>query len=172
MYSRQSCGDWMIKNKKANEMRRLCSEYKRDNNLGLAYENFNLMEEKEEMHECCPEWAVYDWKKHNDKLMTIFLPKFVNRHSFVSSCAWLINLFCATRGLKCCHATQLLCIALLTPSQMQFQLVVWQLINEFTPETNLCFECMNHCKENGLCANGGPEPRFVAREKKAICLLE
>ena len=100
--------------------------------------------------------------------MTILLPEFVNRHSFVSSCAWLITLFCATRGLKRCHAMQLLCVALLTPSQMQFQLVVWHLMNEFTPETNLCFKCTNHCKENGLCANGGPEPRFMAGKESDL----
>ena len=84
----------MIKNKKANKMRRLCSEYKRDNNLGLAYKNFNLMEKMEKMHKCCPEWAEYEFKKHNnDKLTTIFLPEFMNWYLFVSSYAWLINSF-------------------------------------------------------------------------------
>ena len=95
----------MIKNTKANEMRRLCSECKRDNNLGLAHENFNLMEKMKEMHECCPEWAEYEWKKHNDKLTTIFLPEFMNRHLFVSSYAWLMNSFFGIKGVKCHHGT-------------------------------------------------------------------
>ena len=59
----------MIKNKKANEMRRLCSEYKRDNNLGLACENFNLVET---MDANGLKWAECEWEKHNDKLTTIF----------------------------------------------------------------------------------------------------
>ena len=49
-----------------------------------------------------------------------------------------------------------------------FQLVVWHLMNEFTLETDLCFECMNHCKENGLCANGEPEPRFMAGKESDL----
>ena len=126
---------------------------------------------------CHLKWEEHKWrhkqkicekKVKHDTLMTIFLPKFMNRCSFVSSCAWLINLFCATRGLKRCHAMQLLCVALLTPSQTQFQLVVRHLMKEFTPETNLCFDCLKHCKENGLCANGGPEPRFMAGKESEL----
>ena len=158
----------MIKNKKANEMRRLCSEYKRDNNLGLAYENFNLMEEKEEMHECCPKWAVYDWKEHNDKLTTIFLPEFMNRYSFVSSYAWLINSFFAIKGVKWRHGIQLLCVALLTPSQIQFHSVVRCLKNKFKPNNNLCFEHMKHCKKHRLIANGGPKSRFMAGKENEL----
>ena len=65
----------MIKNKKVNEMRRLCSECKCDNNLGLACKKFNLMEK---MDNCDLEWAECEWKKHCDKLTTIFLAEFVN----------------------------------------------------------------------------------------------
>ena len=127
-------GKVVIKNKKANEMRRLCSEYKRDNNLGLAYKNFNLMEKMEKMHKRCPEWAEHEWKKHNDKLTTIFLPEFMNRHLFVSSHAWLMNSFFGIKGVKWRHGIQLLCVALLTPSQIQFHLVVRCLKKKFKPQ--------------------------------------
>ena len=69
MYSRQSCGDWMIKNKKALVMRRLCNEYKMNCNNGIAHKEFHLTEEMK-------------WKECNvgeqiikcDKLMTNVFP--------------------------------------------------------------------------------------------------
>mgnify|MGYP003308334420 CR=1 FL=1 len=101
-----------------------------------------------------------EWTKY-DPTEIIFLPEFLNRYSFVSSFAWLINTFVSEKKLQRHHAIQLLYVALLTPSQMQFQFVVRQLMKEYTPEKNLCFEYINHCKDNGLCANGGPKPRFM-----------
>ena len=42
MHSRQSCGDWMIKNQKANVMRTCHMDCKNCNNGGLDYEEFHL----------------------------------------------------------------------------------------------------------------------------------
>ena len=134
MHSRQSCGDWMIKNAKACSMRRLFHDCKTNYNGGCACESFHLSDKmmgcmghhkkrtkvfilappstsddngkhNHQSNLCHLKWEECKWRpkekickknvKH-DTLMTIFLPKFVNRHSFVSSCAWLINLFCAT----------------------------------------------------------------------------
>ena len=166
MCSRQSCGDWMIKNKKANEMRRLCSEYKRDNNLGLAYENFNLMEEMEEMCKRCPKWAVHEWKKHNDKLTTIFLPEFMNRYSFVSSYAWLINSFFAIKGVKWRHGIQLLHVALLTPSQIQFHLVVRCLKNEFKPKNNFVLRTHETLQKTWFDSKWWTQIKIYGRKRK------
>ena len=96
-----------------------------------------------------------------DPRRIIFLPEFLNRHSFVSLFAWLMNAFVLEKKLKRDHATQLLHVASLTPSQMQFHFVVRHPMKEYTPEKNLCVECINHCKDIGLCADGGPKPRFM-----------
>ena len=42
MHGRQSCGDWMIKNQKANVMRTCFMDYKNCNNGGLDCEEFHL----------------------------------------------------------------------------------------------------------------------------------
>ena len=118
-------------------------------------------------------WEEYKWEQKSvmgksvayDKLETIFLPEFMNRYSYVSSFAWLINSCFETKGFKRGHAVRLLYVALLTPSQIQFQLVVQHLMKQFKPKNNLCFEYIKHCEENALCANGGPQPRFMAGQK-------
>ena len=64
----------------------------------------------------------------------IFLPEFSNLHLFVSSFALLMNEFIAEKKLQRHHAMQLLCVASLTPSQMQFQFVVWNLMKHCKPK--------------------------------------
>ena len=191
MCSRQSCGDWMIKNKKAQTVREKCFEHRKKCNGGHSCKTFNLSDDKtHHSGQCdknCEIFTTMDssknvkdtqltglrWKKSAklwsnecgcmkcDPTEIIFLPEFLNRCSFVSSFAWLINAFVSEKKLQRHHAIQLLHVALLTPSQMQFQFVVWHLMKEHTPEKKLCVEHMNHCKDNGLCANGGPKPRFM-----------
>ena len=197
MYSRQSCGDWMIKNKKGQIMRAKFFEYRKECNGGHSCAAFNLSDDmthhlglydkngeiftimdssnivKDKQLTGLRWKRVRDWKKSAkpcqnkcecvkyDPTEIIFLPEFLNRYSFVSLFAWLINAFVLEKKLKRDHAIQLLYVALLTPSQMQFHFVVRHLMKEYTPEKNLCVEYINHCKDNGLCANGGPKPRFM-----------
>ena len=79
-----------------------------------------------------------------------------------------MNEFIAEKKLQHHHAAQLLHVASLTPSQMQFQFVVWHLMKHHEPEKNLCLECMNHCKDKGLCANGGTKPRFMVGQDREL----
>ena len=158
----------MVKNEKALAMRRLCNEYKMNHNDGIAYEKFHLTEE---MDHCRRKWEECDVGKEiikNDKLVTIFLPEFMNRYAFVSSFAWLINSFHGMEGVTRRHAIELLYVALLTPSQIQFQRVVRHLRKKFDPRNNLCHEYIKYCKEHGLCANGGPRPRFMVGKETEL----
>ena len=41
-------------------------------------------------------------------------------------------------------------------------------MKRFNPDENLCFECIKHCEKNSLCANGGPQPRFMAGQKTEL----
>ena len=151
----------MIKNKKAVEMRRLCNECKKNHNRGFGCEQFHLTKE---MNHHPSKWemvGVGEQRIKGDKVMAIFLPEFMNRHSFVSSFAWLMNSFSRIEGVTRHHAVELLCVALLTPSQIQFQRVVRHLKNEFKPRNNLCYEYLQHCNKHSLHANGGPRPRFM-----------
>ena len=148
-------------------MRRLYNDYKKKKNNGIAYEEFHLTKE---MDHCPTKWEEYDFAKQtrtpqllkHEKLMTIFLPEFMNRYSFVSSYAWLINSFRNLKGVTRRHAIELLYVALLTPSQIQFQHVVQYLKKGFNHKNNMCERYLNYCKKYGLCANGGPQPRFMA----------
>ena len=153
----------MIKNKKALVMRRLCNEYKMNRNNGIAYEEFHLTEEMK-WKECNVGEQIIKY----DKLVTIFLPEFMNRYAFVSSFAWLINSFHGMKGVTRRHAMELLYVALLTPSQIQFQRVVQHLRKTFQPRNNLCFEYIKHCKKYRLCANGGPSPRFMVGKETEL----
>ena len=153
-------------------MRRLCSEYKKNHNQGIAFEEFHLTNE---MNHCSRKWKVYTVAEQSrqprfqyGKVMTIFLPEFMNRYSFVSSYAWLINSFHGIKGVTRRHAIELLYVALLTPSQIQFQEVVQHLKKGFKPKNNLCDRYINHCKKYGLCANGGPKPRFMAGKETEL----
>ena len=45
MHSWQSCGNWMIKNRKAKLMRNPCVEHKNKQNGGLDHKGFHLAED-------------------------------------------------------------------------------------------------------------------------------
>ena len=157
MHSRQSCGDWMIKNKKATLMRNLFAKYKIKRNGGRDYECFHLSEmmdtydarikKKDEnlihvlvspgepndtgclsWHKCKPK---HETKIKHNKPRLLLVPEFLNHCAFVSSHASLMNELSVKQGPEYHHALQLLCVALLTPSPNQFQWVVRHMTNDF-----------------------------------------
>ena len=166
MHSRQSCGDWMIKNDKACLMRNMFWNHTKSINCGRLCENFHLSDAM-----INHKWEKLGWKKY-DAITIIFVPEFMNRYSFVSSYAWLINDLSREHKLERHHAIQLLYVALLTPSQIQFHVVVWFLMKSFTAATNLCAECVQHCKKEKLVADGGLQSRFPKAPSNELPLLE
>ena len=138
----------MIKNKKGQTMREKFFQCRKDCNGGHSCETFNLVDDMTHHLGLCNKngeiFTMMDssksvkdtqltglrWKKSaklwpnecgcvkHDPTEIIFLPEFLNRHSFVSLFAWLTNAFVLEKKLQRHHAIQLLHVALLTPSQM------------------------------------------------------
>ena len=175
-------------------MRSLFAEYKIKRNGGCDYECFHLskmmdtyaarIKKKDEnlIHVLvspgepndtgCLSWHKYK-PKHETKIKynqprLLLVPEFLNRYAFVSSYASLINEVSVNKGLEYHHALQLLYVALLTPSPIQFQWVVRHVTNNFNRQNNLCHEYIKHCKNNGLMANGGPESRFMVGKESEL----
>ena len=88
----------------------------------------------------------------------MFLPEFLNPFAFVSSHAWLMNSLHSKHNPNQSQGIQLLHLALLTPSQARFHLVLKAVMRGYKQNTNLHFAFMQFCSKNKLPTHGGIGP--------------
>ena len=90
------------------------------------------------------------------------IPEMLNRYGYVSSYAYMINKvnenFCISNE----QVLELLYVALLQTSQIQFVFVMRRMLEKQTipKEQNLFFLYQNLCSENNLILTGGPLSRY------------
>lgn len=103
-------------------------------------------------------------KKKSLKCKMIKVQEFVNRYGCVSSYAHGINCMSTTHQLDQTQVAQLVCVALLTPSQIQFQHVIKSMIETkkgtCDKTSNMFRKFYEKTNELGLKWGGGPLSRF------------
>ena len=85
----------------------------------------------------------------------MFLPEFLNPFAFVSSYAWLMNSLHSKHNPNRSQGIQLLCLALLTPSQARFHLALKAVMRGCKQNANLYFAFIQFCSKNKLPTHGG-----------------
>ena len=103
-------------------------------------------------------------KKKSLKSKTVKVQEFVNRCGCMSSCAHGINCISAVHHLDRTQVAQPVYVALLTPSQMQFQQVITSMMemkkSTHDETSNMYQEFYEKTNDLGLKWGGGPLPRF------------
>ena len=128
-------------------------EQNKDRNKSLKWTKHKCNDEKEN-----------NPKKKSLKSKIIKVQEFVNRYGYVSSYAHGINCMSTIHQLDRTQVAQLVYVALLTPSQMQFQHVITSMIETkkgtYDETSNMFQEFYEKTNELGLKWGGGPLPRF------------
>ena len=122
-------------------------------NKSLKWTKHKYNDEKENNH-----------KKKLLKSKIIKVQEFVNRYGYVSSYAHGINCMSTIHQLDRTQVAQLVYVALLTPSQIQFQHVIKSMIETkkgtYDKTSNMFRKFYEKTNELGLKWGGGPLPRF------------
>ena len=103
-------------------------------------------------------------KKKSLKSKIVKVQEFVNRCGCMLSCAHGINCISAVHHLDQTQVAQPVYVALLTPSQMQFQQVITSMMemkkSTHDETSNMYQEFYEKTNDLGLKWGGGPLPRF------------
>ena len=111
-------------------------------------------------------WTDIKFKNQNGENVTVHgvmvIPEMLNRYGYVSSYAYMINQVNEKFCISDEQLLELLYVALLQTSQIQFVFVMRRMLEKQTipKEQNLFFLYQNLCSENNLILTGGPLSRY------------